>query len=139
MIHFAAIASPINDIADSLGANNLPYAIPLHPNLVHLTIGLFAIAIAFDVAGAFYPLEKRVFRYLALPVTRSGFHDVGWYNLVACSWPQNATVAATGVPWESTTTTGETRTSVFPWATFRPPVAYCRTHCLPSRHRCSRW
>ena len=78
MIHFAAIASPINDIADSLGANNLPYAIPLHPNLVHLTIGLFAIAIAFDVAGAFYPLEKRVFRYLALPVTRSGFHDVGW-------------------------------------------------------------
>ena len=85
MTHFAAIASPINDIADSLGANNLPYAIPLHPNLVHLTIGLFAIAIAFDVAGAFYPLKKRVFRYLALPVTRSGFHDVGWYNLVACS------------------------------------------------------
>ena len=38
MTHFAAIASPINDIADSLGANNLPYAIPLHPNLVHLTI-----------------------------------------------------------------------------------------------------
>ena len=94
MTHFAAIASPINDIADSLGANNLPYAIPLHPNLVHLTIGLFAIAIAFDVAGAFYPLEKRVFRYLALPVTRSGFHDVGWYNLVACSGISFFTVAA---------------------------------------------
>ena len=94
MTHFAAIASPINDIADSLGANNLPYAIPLHPNLVHLTIGLFAIAIAFDVAGAFYPLEKRVFRFLALPVTRSGFHDVGWYNLVACSGISFFTVAA---------------------------------------------
>ena len=63
MTPFAAIASPINDIADSLGANNLPYAIPLHPNLVHLTIGLFAIAIAFDVAGAFYPLEKRCLLY----------------------------------------------------------------------------
>ena len=59
-----------------------------------LTIGLFAIAIAFDVAGAFYPLEKRVFRYLALPVTRNGFHDVGWYNLVACSGISFFTVAA---------------------------------------------
>ena len=61
---------------------------------MHLTIGLFAIAIAFDVAGAFYPLEKRVFRFLALPVTRSGFHDVGWYNLVACSGISFFTVAA---------------------------------------------
>ncbi|MFZ9464041.1 MAG: DUF2231 domain-containing protein, partial [Vulcanococcus sp.] len=51
---------------------------------VHLTIGLFVIAIAFDVVGALYPLEKRVFRFLALPITRGGFHDVGWYNLLAC-------------------------------------------------------
>ena len=71
MTLFAAIASPINEIADSLGANNLPYALPLHPNLVHLTIGLFAIGIAFDFAGAFYPLEKRLFRFLALPVQLS--------------------------------------------------------------------
>ena len=91
---FATITSPINDIADSLGANDLPYAIPLHPNLVHLTIGLFAIGIAFDAAGAFYPLEKRVFRFLALPVTRSGFHDVGWYKLLACSGITFFTVAA---------------------------------------------
>ena len=34
---------------------------------MHLTIGLFVIAIAFDVVGALYPLEKRVFRFLALP------------------------------------------------------------------------
>ncbi len=76
--------SPIDQIAGSLGANGLPYSLPIHPNLVHLTIGLFVIAIAFDIAGALYPLEKRVFRFLALPVTRSGFHDVGWYNLLAC-------------------------------------------------------
>lgn len=91
---FAAVTSPLDEIAESLGANNLPYAIPLHPNLVHLTIGLFAIAIAFDVVAAFYPLEKRLFRFLALPVTRSGFHDVGWYNLVACSGISFFTVGA---------------------------------------------
>ena len=90
----AAIASPINEIVDSLGPNDLPYTIPIHPNLVHLTIGLFSIGIAFDFAGAFYPLEKRVFRFLALPVTRTGFHDVGWYNLLACSIFTFFTVAA---------------------------------------------
>ena len=94
MTLLTTISSPINDIADFLGPNDLPYAIPVHPNLVHLTIGLFAIGIAFDFAGAFYPLEKRLFRFLALPVTRSGFHDVGWYNLVACSGISFFTVAA---------------------------------------------
>ena len=67
---------------------------PIHPNLVHLTIGLFVIAIAFDIAGALYPLEKRVFRFLALPITRAGFHDVGWYNLLACAIVTFFTVAA---------------------------------------------
>ena len=89
-----AIPSPINQIADQLGANDLPYRIPIHPNLVHFTIGLFAIGIAFDFAGAFYPLEKRLFRFLALPVTRTGFHDVGWYNVLACSVITFFTVAA---------------------------------------------
>ena len=86
--------SPIDQIASSLGVNGLPYSLPIHPNLVHLTIGLFVIAIAFDIAGALYPLEKRVFRFLALPVTRSGFHDVGWYNLLACCVVTFFTVAA---------------------------------------------
>ncbi|MEB3239708.1 MAG: DUF2231 domain-containing protein [Cyanobacteriota bacterium] len=86
--------APALEIASSLGPNDLPYALPLHPNLVHFTIGLFAIAIAFDVAGALYPAEKRVFRWLALPVTRSGFHDVGWYNLLACAVVTFFTVAA---------------------------------------------
>ena len=85
---------PIEQLASQLGPNGLPYALPIHPNLVHLTIGLFVIAIAFDIAGALYPVEKRVFRFLALPVTRAGFHDVGWYNLLACAIVSFFTVAA---------------------------------------------
>ena len=92
--YFGSILSPINEIIDYLGENNLPYQMPIHPNLVHLTIGLFAIAIAFDIAGAFYPLEKRVLRFIALPVTRVGFHDVGWYNLLAASFITFLTVAS---------------------------------------------
>ncbi len=76
------------------GANDLPYRLPIHPNLVHLTIGLFVIAIAFDIAGALFPFEKRLFRFLALPVTRAGLHDVGWYNLLACCLISFFTVAA---------------------------------------------
>jgi uncharacterized membrane protein len=86
--------APIDQLADRLGPNGLPYALPIHPTLVHFTIGLFVIAIAFDIAGALYPLEKRLFRFLALPVTRAGLHDVGWYNLLACSAVSFFTVAA---------------------------------------------
>ncbi|MFM9103440.1 MAG: DUF2231 domain-containing protein, partial [Cyanobium sp.] len=86
--------SPISQHSPSQGANDLPYALPIHPNLVHFTIGLFVIAIAFDIAGALYPVEKRVFRFLALPITRRGFHDVGWYNLLACAFVTFFTVAA---------------------------------------------
>ena len=87
------ISSPITEIRNSLGPNDLPYKIPIHPNLVHLTIGLFAIAIAFDFAGALYPFEKRILRFLAFPVTRVGFHDVGWYNILAASFITFFTVA----------------------------------------------
>ena len=108
---YAPEASPIEQIAGELGANGLPYALPIHPNLVHLTIGLFVIAIAFDVVGALYPLEKRVFRFLALPITRGGVHDVGWYNLLACCLVTYLTVAAgfyemlTAVPLPGVTST----------------------------------
>jgi uncharacterized membrane protein len=88
------MASPLEQLADQLGPNQLPYAMPLHPNLVHFTIGLFVIAVVFDLAGALFPLEKRLFRFLALPVTRAGFHDVGWYNLLACAALSFLTVAA---------------------------------------------
>jgi uncharacterized membrane protein len=91
---FISPDQPIEQIARRLGANGLPYALPIHPNLVHFTIGLFVIAIAFDIAGALYPVEKRIFRFLALPVTRAGFHDVGWYNLLACAVVTFFTVAA---------------------------------------------
>lgn len=91
---FVTDPAPIQQLSGALGANGLPYALPIHPNLVHLTIGLFVIAIAFDIAGALYPLEKRVFRFLALPITRAGFHDVGWYNLLACAVVTFFTVAA---------------------------------------------
>jgi uncharacterized membrane protein len=91
---YAPEQPPVEQIAQMLGANGLPYSLPIHPNLVHLTIGLFVIAIAFDVVGALYPLEKRVFRFLALPITRGGFHDVGWYNMLACCLVTVFTVAA---------------------------------------------
>lgn len=78
----------------SLGANGLPYAIPIHPNLVHLTLGLFIIGIAFDIVGALFPFEKPIFKYLAIPATRSSLFDVGWYNMLASAIITFFTVAA---------------------------------------------
>ncbi|MEM9163459.1 MAG: DUF2231 domain-containing protein [Cyanobacteria bacterium P01_F01_bin.4] len=77
-----------------VGANGLPYGMPIHPNLVHLTLGLFIVAIAFDIVAALYPLEKPIFKFLAIPTTRSSLYDVGWYNLVAAAIITFFTVAA---------------------------------------------
>jgi uncharacterized membrane protein len=77
-----------------LGVNDLPYAIPIHTNLVHLTLGLFIVAIAFDIVGVLFPVEKAAFKYLAIPVTRSGLFDVGWYNLVGAAIITFVTVAS---------------------------------------------
>ncbi len=77
-----------------LGANGLPYSIPIHPNLVHLTLGLFIIGIAFDMVGVFFTFEKPIFKYLAIPATRSNFFDVGWYNMLAASIVTFFTVGA---------------------------------------------
>lgn len=84
----------IDQIANQLGPNGLPYYLPIHPNLVHLTLGLFIVAIAFDIVGALFPLEKRVFKFLAIPATRSNFFDVGWFNMVAAAIVTFPTVAA---------------------------------------------
>ncbi|NMF67001.1 DUF2231 domain-containing protein [Brasilonema octagenarum] len=84
----------IDQLWFKLGANGLPYQIPIHPNLVHLTLGLFIIGILFDIAGTLFPLEKPILRFLSLPVIRSGFFDVGWYNLLACTAITFFTVAA---------------------------------------------
>jgi uncharacterized membrane protein len=75
----------IKQLGDQLGINGLPYAIPIHPNLVHLTLGLFIVAIGFDIVGALFPLEKPLFKFLAIPATRSNFFDVGWYNMLAAA------------------------------------------------------
>jgi uncharacterized membrane protein len=84
----------LEQVGDQIGANGLPYIVPIHPNLVHLTLGLFIAAIAFDIVGVLFPVEKAVFRYLAIPVTRSGLFDVGWYNLVAAALITFFTVAS---------------------------------------------
>lgn len=89
------LSSPLIDqLGDQLGDNGLPYAIPIHPNLVHLTLGLFIVAIGFDFVGAFFPLEKPIFKFLAIPATRSNFFDVGWYNMLAAAVITFFTVAA---------------------------------------------
>ena len=77
-----------------VGANGLPYTIPIHPNLVHLTLGLFIIGISFDIVGVFFTLEKPIFKFLSIRVNRSNFFDVGWYNIVASAIITFFTVAA---------------------------------------------
>ncbi|HEY9664942.1 MAG TPA: DUF2231 domain-containing protein [Allocoleopsis sp.] len=84
----------VNQLGDQLGSNHLPYIVPIHPNLVHLTLGLFIAAIAFDIVGVFFPVEKPVFKYLAIPATRSGLFDVGWYNMLAAAIITFFTVAS---------------------------------------------
>ena len=87
-------AELLEQLGGQLGPNGLPYRVPIHPNLVHLTLGLFIVAIAFDIVGVLFPLEKPVFKFLAIPAARSNFFDVGWYNLVAASGVTFFTVAA---------------------------------------------
>lgn len=84
----------LEQIGSQLGPNGLPYSIPIHPNLVHITLGLFIIGIAFDFAGAFFPLEKSILKMLSLTAVRSNFFDVGWYNVLASAIVTFLTVAA---------------------------------------------
>jgi len=72
-----------SDLGLDLGINNLPYLMPIHPALVHFTIGLFIIGVFFDVAGAFYSVRKRL--GLTLPIGRGSLFDIGWYNLLAAT------------------------------------------------------
>ncbi|BAY99197.1 hypothetical protein NIES37_31760 [Tolypothrix tenuis PCC 7101] len=84
----------IDQLGLKLTANGLPYEIPLHPQLVHLTLGLFIIAILFDIAATLFPIEKPIFKFLGLPAIRAGLFDVGWYNLLAAATVTFFTVAA---------------------------------------------
>ncbi|MEB3179218.1 MAG: DUF2231 domain-containing protein [Nostocaceae cyanobacterium] len=83
----------IDQLGLRLGANELPYEIPMHPILVHLTLGLFIIAIIFDIAGALFRIERPIFKFLGLIAIRSGFFDVGWYNLLGAAFVTFFTVA----------------------------------------------
>ncbi len=83
----------IDQVSAGFGANGLPYPIPIHPNLVHISLGLFIIGIAFDFAGVLFPLEKSILKFLSITATRSNFYDVGWYNLVAAAIVTVFTVA----------------------------------------------
>ena len=82
------------DVGLKLGANQLPYELPLHPTLVHLTLGLFIIAVIFDIVGNLFPLGRPLFKAFAVTALRSGFYDVGWYNLLAAAVITVFTVAA---------------------------------------------
>ncbi|MEH2142571.1 DUF2231 domain-containing protein [Nostoc sp.] len=84
----------IDQLTGSLGANGLPYTIPIHPNLVHLTIGLFIIGMTFDIVGVLFPFQKWVFKFLAITVERDNLFDVGWYNMLAASMITFFTVTA---------------------------------------------
>lgn len=84
----------IEQLKTQMGANGLPYTIPIHPNLVHLTIGLFILGITFDLIGAFFPLQQPIFKFLAVPATRSSFFDAGWYNMLGSALITIFTVAA---------------------------------------------
>ena len=86
--------SLIDQLGNQLGANGLPYAIPIHPNLVHMTLGLFIVAIGFDFVGVFFVLEKPLFKFMAIPAARSNFFDVGWYNMIAAAIVTFFTVGA---------------------------------------------
>ncbi|MDZ8053410.1 MAG: DUF2231 domain-containing protein [Aulosira sp. ZfuVER01] len=83
----------IDSLGLKLGANGLPYEIPMHPQLVHLTLGLFIIGILFDIAGVIFLIERPIFKFLGLTAIRSGFFDVGWYNLLAAAIVTFFTVA----------------------------------------------
>lgn len=84
----------LKQLGIELGANGLPYRFPIHPNFVHLTLGLFIIAIAFDFAGTLFPLEHPILKFFAMPVSRFNFFDVAWYNTLAASVISFFTVAA---------------------------------------------
>lgn len=84
----------LQQLGIELGANGLPYKLPIHPVLVHFTLGLFIIGIIFDLAGTFFAWEKPILKFLDLPVVRSSFYTVGFYNVLAAAAISFFTVSA---------------------------------------------
>ncbi len=81
----AELIDQLQQLGIRLGANGLPYKLPIHPVLVHFTLGLFIIGIIFDLAGTFFAWEKPILKFLDLPAVRSGFYTVGFYNVLAAA------------------------------------------------------
>ena len=79
------LINQLQQLGIKLGANGLPYKLPIHPVLVHFTLGLFIIGIIFDLAGTFFAWEKAILKFLDLPAFRSGFYTVGFYNVLAAA------------------------------------------------------
>jgi len=73
----------LKQLGIELGINGLPYRFPVHPNLVHLSLGLFIIGIIFDFLGTFFKLDHPIFKFLVIPTTRENLYDVAWYNVLA--------------------------------------------------------
>lgn len=84
----------IKQLGLNIGANGLPYEFPIHPILIHFTLGLFIIAVIFDWVGTLFTLEKPILKFLGLKANRASFYDLGWYNLVAAAVITFFTVAA---------------------------------------------
>jgi uncharacterized membrane protein len=74
----------------SVGLNQLPYSFPLHPSLVHFTIGLFITAILADLFGVLYRPKSVQDQ---AQVERLNFFDIGWWNLLMATMFTVATVA----------------------------------------------
>ena len=88
------LINQLQQLGIDLGANGLPYKLPIHPVLVHFTLGLFIIGIIFDIAGTFFAWERPILKFLDLPVVRSSFYTVGFYNVLASAAISFFTVTA---------------------------------------------
>lgn len=88
------LINQLQQLGIRLDANGLPYKLPIHPVLVHFTLGLFIIGIIFDLAGTFFAWEKPILKFLDLPVLRSNFYAVGFYNVLAAAVISFFTVTA---------------------------------------------
>ena len=67
----------------NLGINGLPYLLPIHPNLVHFTVGLLVLSVFFDLFGFLYPIERPIMGLMQIKPSRASFFDLAWWNLLA--------------------------------------------------------
>lgn len=93
MIWLLSATNPDWSSGLDLGLNGLPYALPVHPNLVHFTVGLFVIALIFDLIATSHGLLQPVYDLLQIKPDRAAYYDLGWWNLLAAALITFVTVA----------------------------------------------